>query len=113
VRVIGADYDDSVSLDGDRGKLMQGLTLRDPSSGRRLEMWTTEGVMQIYTAIHWQPKMVSRTGQLKRSPALAIEPQNIADAPNHPHFPSSILRPDNKYLNYMSGAFFECGTLIE
>jgi aldose 1-epimerase len=104
--VIGADYDGAVSLDGNRGELKQGLTLRDPSSGRRLEMWTTEGAMQIYTAIHSQPKMVSRTGQLKRSQALAIEPQNIADAPNHPHFPSSMLRPDNKYLNYMEWRFF-------
>jgi aldose 1-epimerase len=105
-RAITNDHDGAVWLDGKRGEMKQGLTLRDPTSGRRMEVWTTEQVMQTYTAIHWTPEMTGHLGPLARSQALAIEPQNVADAPNHPAFPSSILRPGEVYHNAMEWRFF-------
>ncbi len=105
LRLIGADHDFCTALVGRRGEMKQGLTLRDPASGRRLEVWTTEGCMQTYTAMQWQPEMISRNGPLQRSHALAIEPQNVADAPNHPAFPPSILRPGEIYRNVIEWRF--------
>jgi aldose 1-epimerase len=49
--------------------------------------------------------MLGRHGPLERSTAFAIEPQNVADAPNHPAFPSSILRPSEVYRNRIEWRF--------
>ncbi len=104
-RVIGEDYDNAMLLDGTRGEMKRALTLRDPASGRSLDVWGTEPAVQFYTAIHWRPDVVGHKGPLQQSHALAIEPQNVADAPNHPAFPSSILRPGETYRNHMEWRF--------
>lgn len=105
LRRIAADHDFCTKLHGKRGEMKHGLTLRDPPSGRQLDVWTTEGCMQTYTAIHWEPSIIGHKGPLQRSGAFAIEPQNVADAPNHPAFPSSILRPGEVYRNQMEWRF--------
>jgi aldose 1-epimerase len=106
LRKIANNYDGCIKLNGTRGVMKHGLTLRDPVSGRQIDVSTTEGCMQFYTAIHWGGDMHDATGALlPASGALAIEPQNIADAPNHPSFPSSILRPGETYRNAMRWAF--------
>jgi aldose 1-epimerase len=66
---------------------------------------TTERCVQIYTAWHWEPSVVSRTGPIKRSQAFAIEPQCVADSPNHKAFPQCILRPGEVYQNAMEWRF--------
>ncbi len=104
-RPIAEDYDNAFLLDGARGELKRALTLRDPQSGRVLDVWTTEPVVQMYTAIHWNPTLKGRDGPLEKSTAFAIEPQNVADAPNNPAFPSSILRPGETYRNHMEWRF--------
>ena len=106
-RAIGENYDNAFLLDGTRGAMKRAMTMRDPVSKRRLDVWTTEGVLQMYTAIHWNGDgtAIGPEGALKQAEAFAIEPQNVADAPNHPNFPSSILRPGEKYRNYMEWRF--------
>jgi aldose 1-epimerase len=104
-RKIGEDYDNAILLRGENGVTKHALTLRDPASGRAMEVWTTERCVQFYTAIHWEPSVVARSGPIQRSQALAIEPQNVADAPNHPAFPQSILRPGETYRNAMEWRF--------
>jgi aldose 1-epimerase len=103
--VIRDDHDFCTKLREPRGEMKHGLTLREPLSGRRMEVWTTEGCMQTYTAIHWNPAMTGHMGPLQQSAALAIEPQNVADAPNNPAFPSSVLRPGEFYRNHMEWRF--------
>lgn len=105
MRVISEDYDNCFLLDGKHGDLKPALRLRDPASKRTLDVWTTERCVQIYTAWHWESSVVSRTGPIRRSQAFAIEPQNVADAPNHPKFPTSILRPGNVYRNSIEWRF--------
>jgi aldose 1-epimerase len=104
-RVIGGDYDNCFLLDGKHSDMKQALRLRDPASGRALDVSTTERCVQIYTAWHWEPSVVSRTGPIKRSQAFAIEPQCVADAPNHQAFPQCILRPGETYRNAMEWRF--------
>jgi aldose 1-epimerase len=104
-RPIAEDYDNAFLLDGKRGDLKRAITLRDPKSGRTLDVWGTEPVLQMYTAIHWDGTAIGKDGPINRSSALAIEPQNVADAPNHPAFPSSILRPGETYRNHMEWRF--------
>ena len=105
LRTIAGDYDNAFLLDGQHGELKPALRLRDPKSKRTLDVFTTERCVQVYTAWHWEPSVVSRTGPIKRSQAFAIEPQCVADAPNHPAFPQSILRPGEIYRNRMEWRF--------
>jgi aldose 1-epimerase len=105
LRVITELYDNCFCLDGPRGEMKHGLTLRDPVSGRTMEVWTTECAIQMYTAIHWNGTVPSKDGFLQQGQALAIEPQNYPDAPNHANFPSAVLRPSEVYKNKMEWRF--------
>jgi aldose 1-epimerase len=106
-RTIGEDYDNAYMLDDKRGDTKRAMTMRDPASRRTLDVWTSEGVLQMYTAMHWNGDgtAIGPDGALNRAEAFAIEPQNVADAPNHPNFPSSILRPGEVYRNAMEWRF--------
>jgi aldose 1-epimerase len=79
--------------------------MRDPKSGRRMEVWTTECAIQFYTAIHWNEKLPGKGQPLHQHQAIAIEPQNVPDAPNHANFPSSFLRPGRTYRNRIEWRF--------
>jgi aldose 1-epimerase len=105
LRPIAELYDNCFCLDGKRGEMKHGLTLRDPASGRSMEVWTTEAAIQMYTAIHWNGTVPAKSGTLQQGQALAIEPQNYPDAPNHPNFPSAVLRPGETYKNEMEWRF--------
>jgi aldose 1-epimerase len=105
LRVVGEDYDNCWALSGKRGVMKKGLTLRDPASGRRMEVWTTEAGMQMYTAFHWNGFFPGKRGPLEQYAAIAIEPQNFPDAPTHANFPSSVLRPGEVYRNKIEWRF--------
>lgn len=105
LRRVGEPYDNCWQLTGARGSLRQGLVLRDPASGRRMEVWSTDAGMQMYTAIHWNETMPGKTGPLKQHTAIAIEPQNFPDAINHANFPSAVLRPGETYRHRMEWRF--------
>ena len=105
IRKVAGNYDNCWVLDGGRGQLRHGLTLRDPVSHRRMEVWTTEAGMQMYTAWHWNGDMPGRNGPLQQYQAIAIEPQNFPDAANHANFPSAVLRPGETYRHRMEWRF--------
>ena len=105
LRKVGENYDNCWVLDGKRGELKHGLTLRDPVSGRRMEVWTTECAIQMYTSFHWNAGMPGKNGPLKQYAAIAIEPQNFPDAPNHKNFPSAVLRPGEAYQHRIEWRF--------
>ena len=105
LRAVKQAYDHCFVLDGKRGQMKQALTMRDPKSGRRMEVWSTECAIQFYTAIHWDEKLPGKGGPLHQHQAIAIEPQNVPDAPNHANFPSSFLRPGRTYRNRIEWRF--------
>ena len=61
---MGQAYDACFCLNGQRGQLRKGLTLRDPDSGRMMEVYTTECAIQFYTADHFGPKLPGKYGPL-------------------------------------------------
>lgn len=72
--------------------------LRDPNSGRVLEVRTTEISVHIYAPIKMNAALRSERGRpFTRAPALAIETQHLPDSPNRPDFPSVILRPGSTF----------------
>ena len=105
LRRVAQAYDACFCLNGKRGTLRKGLTLRDPESGRVMDVYTTECAMQFYTADHFGPAMPGKYGPLVQHGSIAIEPQNYPDAPNHANFPSSALRPGEVYRHRMEWRF--------
>ncbi|NEU11739.1 galactose mutarotase [Methylobacterium sp. BTF04] len=70
----------------------------DPSSGRSLEIATTQPGLQLYTANMLDGTVTGSGGGLYRSgDAVCFEAQGFPDAPNHPHFPSTVLRPGEDF----------------
>lgn len=92
-------YDHNFVLDNDRGdSIALAATLYEPTSGRYMEVWTTEPGMQLYTPSFAQGRMVGKRGTpYDGRCALAFETQQFPDAPNHPHFPSAILEAGEVY----------------
>ena len=85
-------------LDGEAGRLRHAATLKDPESGRRLEVRATEPGLQVYSGNFSDGTFVGFGGQRyeKRS-SVCLEPQHFPDSPNQPHFPSTVLRPGEAY----------------
>lgn len=75
--------------DGDTS-LALAARVREPQSGREMEVWTTEPGVQLYTSILTPP---AANEPAPRLGFLCLETQHFPDSVNHPHFPSTILRP--------------------
>ena len=73
-------------------------TSRDPSSGRTLDVWTTEPGFQFYSGNFLDGSITGKGGQVYHHRyGFCIESQHFPDSPNHPEFPSTILRPGEEY----------------
>jgi aldose 1-epimerase len=69
----------------------------DPGSGRLLELHTTQPGLQLYTGNHLDGSIAGRGGAYRQSAGFAFEAQGFPDAPHHPDFPSTFLRPGEIY----------------
>lgn len=100
---FGQGYDHNFALD-------KGLTrspelvarLEDPSSGRVLEVLSTEPGVQFYTGNFLDGTFVGKQGHLYRmGDGIALEPQKFPDAPNQPGFISARVDPGKPYRHVM------------
>ncbi|WP_428483777.1 aldose epimerase family protein [Rhodopila sp.] len=74
------------------------VRVRDPASGRVLEVYTDQPGLQLYTGNKLTGAFAGHGGIIYRQSAgFALEAQGFPDAPHHPNFPSTILRPGETY----------------
>ena len=91
-------YDHNFVLrEGNRGKGAAAI-VRDPRSGRTMEVFTTEPGLQLYTANFLDGTIQGKLGMnyIKRN-AFCLEAQHFPDSVHHANFPSIILRPGSLY----------------
>jgi aldose 1-epimerase len=70
----------------------------EPSSGRVMEVWTTEPGVQFYTGNFLDGKTPGKGGvAYPRRNAFCLETQHYPDSPNQPKFPSVVLKPGERY----------------
>jgi aldose 1-epimerase len=70
----------------------------EPTSGRVMEVWTTEPGMQFYTGNFLDGKALGKGGlSYPRRNAFCLETQHFPDSPNQPKFPSVVLNPGDRY----------------
>ena len=71
--------------------------LSDPRSGRRLEVFTTQPGLQVYTGNHLAGLRGKHGVPCSRHSGVCLETQHFPDAVHHPHFQSVVLRPGATY----------------
>ena len=101
-------YDHNFFLRGKSGEMKQAVNMRDPVSGRRMEIWTTEPCMQMYGAQNMKGTMPAKTAgkKLVKCAGVALETQHAPDSPNHPEFPSTVLKPGETFRSRTEYRFF-------
>ena len=100
-------YDHNFVLRGKAGELKPACKMRDPVSGRTLEIWTTEPGMQMYGAQNMTDKVPAKAAgkNLCQFAGVALETQHFPDSPNHPDFPSTVLRPGETFKSHTEYRF--------
>ena len=72
--------------------------VHEPETGRVLEVYTTEPGVQFYSGNFLDGTLTGKQGHVyKQRFGFALETQHFPDSPNHPDFPSTILRPGEVY----------------
>ena len=91
----GKGYDNCFLIDGAMpGQLTTAAELWAATSGRHLEVITTQPAVQVYTGNWLKGCPTGKSGRdYEDYDAVAIECQHTPDAPNQPEFPSPVLRP--------------------
>jgi aldose 1-epimerase len=97
--IYGMGYDHCLVLGTEPARAPRlAARISDPLSGRMLEVHTTQPGLQLYTGNKLNGSVAGRGGVVYRQSAgFALEPQGFPDAPHHPAFPSTILRPRQDY----------------
>ncbi|MBM6403211.1 galactose mutarotase [Phycicoccus sp. CSK15P-2] len=103
----GEGLDHNLVLDGTgmrRAARLVGAT------GRTLEVHTDRPGLQVYTGAHFDGSATGLSGRpLLRNAGVALETQGFPDAPNHPHFPCSVLRPGEELVTTTTWHFTSTG----
>ena len=101
-------YDHNYVLKNSDGEIVQAAVVHDPVSGRSMEVLTNEPGMQFYTG-NFITKRKGKDGRIyDRHSGFCLETQHWPDSPNQPHFPSTILYPDE---TYSSATIYRFGAL--
>ncbi len=97
---IGGGYDHNFVLNKPAPRAFTpAATLAELRTGRRMELWTTEPGLQFYSGNYLDGSLHGRHGAFHKRTGLCLEPQHFPDSPNQPAFPSTILRPGERYLS--------------
>ncbi|KAL4398681.1 hypothetical protein AHAS_Ahas01G0316200 [Arachis hypogaea] len=96
-------YDINFAVDRKSKKhLNKVAVVRDPVSGRQMELWSNQVGVQFYTSGMLNNTVGGKDGAVyKKHAGIALETQGFPDSVNHPNFPSQIVRPGQIYQHYM------------
>jgi aldose 1-epimerase len=103
---FGKGYDHNWVLNKETGKLDVAASLYDPTSGRMMQVLTTEPGVQFYSGNFLDGTVTGKGGWVYQfRNGLCFEPQHFPDSPNQPNFPSTELKPGEKYHNIIEYKF--------
>jgi len=96
--VLGGGYDHNFVINRTGPGLALAARVLEPTTGRVLEVDTTEPGVQFYTGNFLDGTVTGKDGHVYRKRyAFCLETQHFPDSPNQPNFPSTILRPGETY----------------
>jgi aldose 1-epimerase len=95
---FGSGYDHNFVLNGKMGVLRLAARVYEPTTGRVMEVLTTEPGIQFYSGNFLDGTLTGKGGKVyQRRYALCLETQHFPDSPNKPNFPSTVLRKGARY----------------
>jgi aldose 1-epimerase len=99
IQQTGYGYDHCFVLKREPGQQgpMLAARVEEPHSGRVMEVYTTQPGIQLYTANFLDATLHGGGVAFGRHFGLCLETQHYPDSPNRPEFPSTLLRPGEKY----------------
>jgi len=90
-------YDHNFVLNKSNAAYSLAARVTEPESGRVMEIFTTEPGMQFYTGNHLNGVAGKESAVYNAFAGFCLEAQHFPDSPNQPHFPSTVLRPGERY----------------
>jgi aldose 1-epimerase len=98
---IAGGYDHTLVFDGgEPGEIAPVIFLEGPVSGRMLRIETTEPGVQLYSGNFLDGRRIGIGGTLYRAgDGVCLETHHFPDSPNHPEFPSTVLRPGERWTS--------------
>jgi aldose 1-epimerase len=97
---LGGGYDHNYVINKPAGQLGLAARVYEATSGRVMEVWTTEPGVQFYTGNFLDGTIRGKGGWVyQRRNAFCLEPQHYPDTPNQPSFPTTLLKPGETYQN--------------
>lgn len=95
---VADGYDLSYLIDHADGSLRLAATLTEPTSGRVMEVWTTQPAIVLYTGNYLDGTVRGKGGAAyPKHAGVCLETAHLPDSVNQPAFPSIILRPGQTY----------------
>jgi aldose 1-epimerase len=95
---FGNGYDHTWIIEGRMGTLRQAAIVYEPTTGRELEVWTTEPGVQFYTGNFLDAAIIGKSGKpYPPRSGFCLETQHYPDSPNKPNFPTTTLRKGATY----------------
>jgi aldose 1-epimerase len=103
---LGGGYDHCFVLRENGSDLKHAATLAEPVSGRKVEVYTTEPGMQLYSGNFLKGSIIGKGDVVyhKRF-GMCLETEHFPDSPNQPKFPSVVLKPGETYITVTQYAF--------
>ena len=94
----GYDHNWVLDKEDKQGQMTLAARVYEPTSGRILEIRTTEPGIQFYCGNFLSGNLKGKSGKpYVRRGGFCLETQHYPDSPNQPNFPSTILRPGSEY----------------
>lgn len=86
--------------------LRRAAVLESPRTTTRLELWSDQPGLQVYTGNSLDGTRRSTSGgRYRQGDGIALEPQLFPDSPNRPHWPSAVLEPGEIYRSMLEWRF--------
>ena len=97
---FGKGYDHNWVFNKQTGQTTRMARVYEPTTGRVLEVFSTEPGLQFYSGNFLDGKLTGKYGWVYNfRNAFCMEPQHFPDSPNQPSFPSTVLKPGQVYHN--------------
>lgn len=99
IRQTGNGYDHNYVLKGEPGEMKLCAQVREPKTGRAMEIHTTEPGVQLYTGNFLDGLAGKGGNNYDQRAGFCLETQHYPDSPNKPGFPSTVLEPGQTFTS--------------
>jgi aldose 1-epimerase len=98
--VIGKGYDHNFILKTSNTLSTPAVEVYEPTTGRVMEVFTDQPGVQLYTGNFLDGSIRGKGGKVyNQRYGFCLETQHYPDSPNHPNFPTVVLKPGQKFAS--------------